>query len=132
MGDYPARSANSSAGGPVVTARHSRAAGGGVSPTPPDDQPLGGGGALPTKSRFSMETGFRTLSTAAAAMVLVIIVAIAIFLVSKAVPALRANTENFFTYQAWFPNDDQPKFGIAALAFGTVLSSIIALIVAVP
>jgi phosphate transport system permease protein len=132
MGDYPSRSANSNAGGPTVTARHSRAAGGGVSPIPPDDQPLGGGGALPKKSRFSMETGFRALSTAAGAMVLVIIVAIAIFLISKAIPALRANTENFLTYQAWFPNDDQPKFGIAALAFGTVLSSIIALIVAVP
>jgi phosphate transport system permease protein len=115
-----------------VTARHSRAAGSGVSPIPPDDQPLGGGGALPKKSRFSMETGFRALSTSAGAMVLVIIVAIAIFLISKAVPALRANTENFLTYQAWFPNDDQPRFGIAALAFGTLLSSIIALIVAVP
>jgi len=132
MGDYPSRSANSNAGGPAVTARHSRVAGGGVSPIPPDDQPLGGGGALPKKSRFSMETGFRALSTSAGAMVLVIIVAIAIFLISKAVPALRANTENFLTYQAWFPNDDQPRFGIAALAFGTLLSSIIALIVAVP
>jgi len=132
MGDYPSRSANSSAGGPAVTARHSRAAGGGVSPIPPDDQPLGGGGALPKKSRFSMETGFRSLSTAAGAMVLVIIVAIAIFLISKAIPALRANTENFLTYQAWFPNDDKPRFGIAALAFGTLLSSVLALIVAVP
>ena len=132
MGDYPSRSANSSAGGPAVTARHSRAAGSGVSPIPPDDQPLGGGGALPKKSRFSMETGFRSLSTAAGAMVLVIIVAIAIFLISKAIPALRANTENFLTYQAWFPNDDKPRFGIAALAFGTLLSSVLALIVAVP
>ena len=79
-----------------------------------------------------METGFRSLSTAAGAMVLVIIVAIAIFLISKAIPALRANTENFLTYQAWFPNDDKPRFGIAALAFGTLLSSVLALIVAVP
>src|SRR4051812_22974442 len=128
MGDYPSRSANPLAGGPAVTARHSRAAGGGVSPIPPDDQPLGGGGALPKRSRFSMETGFRALSTAAGAMVLVIIVAIAIFLVSKAVPALRANTVSFLSYQAWFPNDVQPRFGIAALAFGTLLSSIIALV----
>ncbi|WP_199510331.1 phosphate ABC transporter permease subunit PstC [Nucisporomicrobium flavum] len=133
MGDYPSRSASTSAGGPAVTARHSRPAGNGVSPIPPDDRPpLGGGGALPTKARFSMETGFRGLSTAAGAMVLVIIVAIAIFLVSKAVPALDANTENFLTYKAWFPNETQPRFGIAALAFGTVLTSVIALIVAVP
>jgi len=132
MGDNPSRSANPNAGGPAVTARHSRTVGGGVSPIPPDDQPLGGGGALPKKSRFSMETGFRALSTSASAMVLVIIVAIAIFLISKAIPALRANTVNFLTYQTWFPNDDQPKFGIASLAFGTLLSSVIALIVAVP
>jgi phosphate transport system permease protein len=65
-------------------------------------------------------------------MVLVIIVAIAVFLISKAAPALSANTENFFTYEKWFPNDADPNFGIAALAFGTVLTSIIALIVAVP
>jgi phosphate transport system permease protein len=115
-----------------VTGRHTRTAGNGVSPSSYDEPPIGGGGALPRKTRFSMETGFRGLSTAASAMVLVIIVAIAIFLISKAVPALRADTENFLTYKAWFPNDTQPKFGIAALAFGTVLSSIIALIVAVP
>jgi phosphate transport system permease protein len=65
-------------------------------------------------------------------MVLVIIIAIAIFLISKAVPALHADTENFLTYKAWFPNETQPRFGIAALAFGTVLTSVIALIVAVP
>ncbi|MFI5493211.1 phosphate ABC transporter permease subunit PstC [Actinoplanes sp. NPDC051859] len=124
MGDFPSRSAvrrPTDADGP---------------PIPPDQrrggQPLGGGGALPTKARFSMESGFRGLSTAAGAMVLVIIVAIAIFLVSKAVPVLSANTENFLTYKAWFPNDTEPRFGIAALAFGTVLSSVIALLVAVP
>ena len=57
-----------------------------------------------------METGFRGLSTAAGAMVLVIIVAIAIFLISKAVPGAAApNTENFLTYKAWFPNDDRAE-----------------------
>ena len=131
MGEYPSRSADASAGGPDVTGRHARAAGT-VAPNPYDGPPLGGGGGLPKKTRFGMEAGFRGLSTAAGAMVLVIIVAIAVFLISKAIPALQANTENFLTYQAWFPNETEPKFGIAALAFGTVLSSIIALIVAVP
>jgi phosphate transport system permease protein len=133
MGDIPSRSANSNAGGPTVTPRHSRAAGGGVSPTPPDDlNPLGGGGALPKKSRFGMEAGFRGLSIAAGVMVLVIIVAIAVFLISKAVPAISADKSSFLTEKNWFPNDTDPKFGIAALAFGTVLTAIIALIVAVP
>jgi phosphate transport system permease protein len=79
-----------------------------------------------------MEAGFRGLSTAAGAMVLVIIVAITIFLISKAIPALRADDANFLTTKEWFPNDASPRFGIAALAFGTVLTSIIALILAVP
>ena len=132
MGDNPSRSTDAIAGGPGVTGRHARPAGTGVSPSSYEEPPIGGGGALPKKSRFSMETGFRGVSTGAGAMVLVIIVAIAIFLISKAAPALRADTVNFLTYKQWFPNDAQPNFGIAALAFGTVLSSVIALIVAVP
>jgi phosphate transport system permease protein len=94
--------------------------------------PAGGGGALPRKARFSTESSFRGVSIAAGAMVLVIIVAIAVFLISKAAPALRANTANFLTYTGWFPNEAQPRFGIAALAFGTILSSALALLVAVP
>ena len=132
MGDIPSRSATAPAGGPGGTSRHARHTGTGVSPNAPAGSPLGGGGALPPKKRFGMEAGFRGLSTAAGAMVLVIIVAIAIFLISKAVPALQANGENFLTFKQWFPNETQPRFGIAALAFGTVLTSIIALIVAVP
>src|SRR3954454_24279441 len=132
MGDHPSGSASARAGGPGVKGRHIRVAGTGVSPTTYDQSPLGGGGGLPRKARFSVESGFRGLSTAAGAMVLVIIVAIAVFLISKAVPALRANTVNFLTTREWFPNDASPRFGIAALAFGTALSSIIALVVAVP
>ena len=93
---------------------------------------LGGGGALPRSREFGAERAFRGLTLAAGTAVLVIIAAIAIFLVAKAVPALRANTENFWSYEGWFPNDTQPKFGIGALAFGTVLSSALALLIAVP
>ncbi|MBG0566822.1 phosphate ABC transporter permease subunit PstC [Actinoplanes aureus] len=132
MGEYPSRSVNATAGDSGVTSGYARGAGSGVSPSSYQEPPLGGGSALPKKTRFSVETGFRGLSTAAGAMVLVIIIAIAVFLVSKAVPALQANTANFLTEKTWFPNDAEPVFGIAALAFGTVLSSIIALIVAVP
>jgi phosphate transport system permease protein len=133
MGDYPSRSADSEAGGASVTGRHGGSAGSAVSPNSPDDPPpIGGGGALPKRARFSMENTFRGVTRAAGAMVLVIIVAIGIFLISQAIPALKVNTENFFTYQKWFPNDTEPKFGIAALAFGTALTSVIALLVAVP
>jgi len=89
-----------------------------------------GGGALPRRRAFGAERAFRALTLAAGTTVLVIIVAIAIFLIAKAIPALRANTANFFTETDWFPNEG--RFGIAALAFGTVLTSVLALAMAVP
>jgi phosphate transport system permease protein len=101
--------------------------------TTPAEAPVsGGGGALPRGRRFGAERLFRVATTAAGSTVLIIIVAIAIFLIVKAIPALRANSENFFTFQGWFTNDNPPKFGIAAIAFGTVLTSLLALLMAVP
>jgi phosphate transport system permease protein len=95
--------------------------------------PLADATSLPRKRRFGAESLFRSLSTGAGTMVLVIIVAITVFLIVKAVPALRANTANFLTYKDWFPDDPTaPKFGVGALAFGTVVTSDIALVVAVP
>ena len=137
MGDTPPRSADGGTGGPGATSGRARSAGAGApGATLPDDfgpdNGLGGGGALPRRRRFGAESAFRAVTSAAGAMVLVIIVAIAIFLIAKAVPALRANTVNFFTFEGWSPNDPEPKFGIGTLAFGTVLSSALALLVAVP
>lgn len=101
--------------------------------TTPAEAPVsGGGGALPRGRRFGAERVFQGLTTAAGSMVLVIIVAIAIFLIVKAIPSLRANTENFFTFKTWFADSSPPKFGIAAIAFGTVLTSTLALLMAVP
>jgi phosphate transport system permease protein len=101
--------------------------------TPGSQSPLGGGGALPSQRRFGFERLFRWFTTASGATVLVIIVAIAIFLVAKAIPAIRADKANFLTYQDWFPDDPtDPKFGIAALAIGTIMSATLALLVAVP
>ena len=75
---------------------------------------------------------FRGMTVAAGALVLLIMAGIAIFLVWKAVPALRVNTVNFFTYQKWFPDQAHPMFGIAAVVFGTVTTAVIAMILAVP
>lgn len=60
-----------------------------------------------------------------------IMAAIAVFLVVEAVPALQANKGSFFTTRTWEPNGSQ-AFGIGALAFGTVISALLALIMAVP
>nr|WP_081639791.1 phosphate ABC transporter permease subunit PstC [Actinomadura flavalba] len=64
--------------------------------------------------------------------VLAIIAAIGVFLVWKAIPALQANEAGFLTSQEWNPNANPPKFGIAQLAFGTVMSSLLAMLMATP
>ncbi|WP_327006566.1 phosphate ABC transporter permease subunit PstC [Dactylosporangium sp. NBC_01737] len=75
---------------------------------------------------------FRGTATFAGSMVLIIIAAIAVFLVVKAIPAFQDDTENFFTFKEWFTDGDTPRFGIAATAFGTVLTAALALLMAVP
>jgi phosphate transport system permease protein len=83
----------------------------------------------PRKARFEL---FRGITLAAALVVLAVLGAIAIFLVVKAIPSLSKDHKNFFTTKVWNPDDSPPLFGIAVLVFGTVLSSIIALVVSVP
>jgi phosphate transport system permease protein len=75
---------------------------------------------------------FRGLSAASGSLILVVMAAIAVFLLYRTVPALHADTKNFFTTTTWFPDSSPSVFGVAALAWGTVLSSVIALVLAVP
>lgn len=93
---------------------------------------MGGGDGLPQRRVFGAETAFRGVTLAAGAMVLVIIVAIAVFLLYKAVPALRKDTVNFLTFKEWFPDAAPAAFGIAATGFGTIYTAVIALVLAVP
>jgi len=75
---------------------------------------------------------FSLLSRGSGILVLIIMGAIGLFLLWKAIPALRVNSANFLTSSEWFPDDSPATFGIAALAFGTLISSIIAMLIAVP
>ena len=75
---------------------------------------------------------FRGMSAGAGILLLLIMAAIAAFLIAEAIPALQGNKANFFTTTTWNPDGEPSVFGIAALAFGTVLTSLIALIIATP
>lgn len=75
---------------------------------------------------------FIGLSRGAGVLILVIMAAIAVFLVWKAIPAFQNDSANFFTTSSWFPDQDPPVFGIAALAFGTLVTAAIAMLLAVP
>lgn len=75
---------------------------------------------------------FRSLAAGSGALVLLTMSAIAAFLVVRAWPAFTANTGNLLTTELWRPHSDPPVFGMAAILFGTVVSSLIALVVGVP
>jgi phosphate transport system permease protein len=75
---------------------------------------------------------FKALAAGSGGLLLVIMAAIAIFLIWKAIPAFTDNTGNIFTTQTWNPQGNPAVFGMAAVFFGTVISSIIAMAIGVP
>ena len=75
---------------------------------------------------------FRGLAAGSGGVLLVVMAAIAIFLIWKAIPAFTDNSGNIFTTQSWNPQATPPYFGMAAVFFGTVMSSFIALVIGVP
>jgi phosphate transport system permease protein len=75
---------------------------------------------------------FRGLARLAGLVVLGVLVAIAVFLVVQALPAFHHDHKSFWTTQQWLPLNTPPVFGVAALAFGTLLSSVLALLMGFP
>jgi phosphate transport system permease protein len=94
------------------------------------------GDAIVPKRRMSTgRMGDRLFGAAARGsgiFLLVIMASIAAFLIWQAIPALRADKVNFITSQDWSPNGATARFGIAQLAFGTMISSVLALLLAGP
>ena len=64
-------------------------------------------------------------------LVFALLAAIAVFLVVKALPALEHDKSSFWTTKIWEP-DTTGHYGVATLVYGTVLSSLLALVMAVP
>jgi len=87
--------------------------------------------AWSTGRRRRGDSVFRWSTTAGGLLVLCLLGAIAAFLIARAIPALQHDRGSFFTTKQWDPDGSQ-VFGIAALAFGTVLSSAMALLLALP
>lgn len=77
---------------------------------------------------------FRRLAQASGALVVVLIVAIGGFLLMRAVPALKRDQENFFTYGGpWVMTDTSAMhFGILGLLQVTIFVSLFALVIAMP
>lgn len=75
---------------------------------------------------------FFALTGVSGALMVATIVAIGVFLVVQALPALRDDTANVLTTKVFTPEAEPPVWGIAVLAFGTVLTSLVAMVLAVP
>ena len=76
------------------------------------------------------DAAFRHLTRAAAILVLVVLSGIIISLIQGSLPALREFGLNFLTEQRWNPVTQ--KFGALAPIYGTVVTSFIAMLIAVP
>jgi phosphate transport system permease protein len=106
-------------------------------PSPPAAQPpttriLVPGGDHRRRARRRGDTIFRMLTQGSGALLLVIMAAIAVFLILQAIPALMMDTTSFLTTLKWDPDGAPSSFGIAALAFGSVLTALFALLMSVP
>ncbi len=76
---------------------------------------------------------FSGLATASGVMMIVFIALIAIFLLTQAIPSLRVNNANFLTSTKFDTGDVKDlQFGIRDLLVVTVMSSLFALLLAVP
>jgi phosphate transport system permease protein len=74
---------------------------------------------------------FSWVARAAGIALLGILAAIAIFLIWHAIPAFGKDKANFWTSKEWSP-DGTHRYGIVAIAAGTLISSAMALVIAVP
>jgi phosphate transport system permease protein len=76
------------------------------------------------------DTLFRHLTRAAAILVLIILSGVIISLIGGSLPALQAFGFNFLIEQRWNPVTE--KFGALAPIYGTLVTSFIAMLIAVP
>ncbi|CAG7574430.1 phosphate transport system permease protein [Barrientosiimonas humi] len=76
---------------------------------------------------------FGGLAKGSGILVVALVTLIGVFLIAQAIPALSRNNANFLTSTEWnVANPDSMSFGIARLLWVTVISSLLALILAVP
>ena len=75
---------------------------------------------------------FGGAATASGIFVILLVTLVGLFLTIQAVPALMNNEANFFTSREWSTGGAAPRFGIVDLLWATIVTSVIAMLVAVP
>jgi len=106
--------------------------------TEPEDQaakPGPGRPALTAKAGLG-DRIFGGTARGAAAFILILMAAIAGFLIYQAVNAISVDKVNFLTSFTWDPDGNNtngvPTFGIAAIAWGTLVTSVIGVLIGAP
>ena len=97
-------------------------------PAPPTASPIDRARAL-GRLKFA-DTSFRLLTFAAALLVLVLLLGVVVSLFIGAWPAFREFGFGFLFSDAWSPPKE--KFGAAAAIYGTLVTSVIAMLIGVP
>jgi phosphate transport system permease protein len=100
-------------------------------PDPQGRGPVVGDHSLSGRGRLG-DRLFGGAARGAGLVVIALVTLIAVFLMSQALPALAKNKVNFLTSTQWNVDGTPLQFGIANLLWVTVLSSAIAMVIAVP
>ena len=82
--------------------------------------------------RNAEDRAFRGITKAAGFGTFLVLFLIGLFLFLQALPAFRSQGLSFFTNTGWQTTGAHPKFGVLSALTGTILISLIALIVAIP
>ncbi len=85
----------------------------------------------PPLDRF-MDRGFVWLTQILALAVAGTLICITLVVAFQAIPAIQEYGIEFLWSSDWAPNLDQPRFGALPQIYGTIMSSLIALLIAVP
>jgi phosphate transport system permease protein len=100
-----------------------------------DGPPVAGAGVSIAATSGKARRGdriFLALASGASGIVVLIVVLVAVFLLIKAVPSIVDDKVNFLFSNEWSVSKGNLRFGVAALLYTTVLSSLLALLIAVP
>ena len=101
----------------------------------PQPAPTGGISIKPVKlppPRKGPDKAFSAVTLFTGVLLVVLVAAIFLFLFFTAIGPLSRNEVNFLTSNEWTVNDNRLAFGIASLLWTTVISSLIAMVLAVP
>jgi phosphate transport system permease protein len=117
---------------PVPEVIHHRAPASAPAPAPIDHAERGTPGVKLAKISKTGDRVFRTMAITSGLVIVLLVLFVGMFLLALALPSLRADQDNFLTSRNWTVVGNELRFGIAGLLWTTVLTSLLAMAIAVP